>query len=67
MQAGCNYCGGNAVTVTYSEILQTISTASGLVTGITGAGCAVYATFIAHRLHGTMTDIHETLKQQRKD
>jgi hypothetical protein len=47
--------------LTYPELLQTLSTVSGFL----GAGCAVYATFLAHRVHGTVQELHETIKDQR--
>jgi len=47
--------------VTYPEVLQTLSTASGFI----GASCAVYATFLAHRVHGTVQALHQTIKDQR--
>lgn len=46
--------------LTYTQLLQTISTFSGLL----GAGCAIYATFLAHRIHGTARAIHQTMRDQ---
>ena len=49
--------------LTYPEVLQTISTISGLG----GVALAGYAAFFAHRVHGTVKELHETLKNQRRE
>lgn len=45
--------------MTYAEFLQTIST----LTGLTGVGCVLYATFVAKRVHGAITDQTSDLKK----
>lgn len=45
----------------YPQILQTITT----VTGLVSTGCGVFATILAHRAHATLNDVHQTLKDRK--
>lgn len=54
--------------MTYPEILQTISTVTGALTGLGGLTCAVLALVLGHQAHAKLSDIHAAVTgQQRKD
>lgn len=42
---------------TYSQILQTIGT----ICAVIGTASTIYVTYIAHRVHRTVTDVHRTV------